>query len=93
MKARRCPASEAKGKPMGMTDTCVILGFFPTVDGDQEQGPLLSMGGGRAPKIPVMRQRDSLQLERMGAIISIFLELKENILLLQATSVWMLTKQ
>lgn len=93
MKSRRCPASEVKGKPMGMTDTCVILGFFPKVDEEQEQGPLISVGGGRAPKIPVMRQRDSLQLERMGAIISIFLELKENTLLLQAASVWMLTKQ
>lgn len=37
VKSGRCSASEAKGKLMGMIDTCVILGFFPPkVDEEQE---------------------------------------------------------
>lgn len=92
MKLGRCTASEVQGKLMGMTDTCVIPGFLPKVDEELEQGPLISVGGRRAPKIPVIRWRNCLQLERMGAIISNFLELYENTHLSQAALVWMLTK-
>lgn len=58
---------------MGMRDTCAILGFLLKIIGEEwEQGLMISLSIGKAPRNPVLRQKGILQLEGMEEVTNIF---------------------